>query len=459
MGIETTQRAKQRPPTVAKMLRRQFNHWVRRMFAHLPRDLRHAVYRQMVNCDPDPDSRLSLKIAETAEELQACFRLLHEAYVGEGFMKPHASGLRVTPYHALPTTTTLCAKWDGEVVGTISLVREGVFGFPLQEAFDLTEVRSQPGQLAEVSALAVDRRFRRTGGAILFPLMKFMYQYSGGVFDTRHLLIAVNPNRIELYESLLLFERLPVAEVKSYDFANGAPAVGASLDLEFAPSRFRAAYHDKSARKNLHRYFVDVRMSNIQMPERRYHVTTDPVMTPELLDEFFNRRTRVFDELSDRRRLLLREVYVEERFSRVLPPPRLASDNTRHPADSSEHHATANGTSLRRHPRYPLKCPAVMKPRDPVDNIYKATVIEVSLLGFQARTEAAMAVGSHWHVTVELGAGVVSRMEAVVRRWVRSTSGYYYGFEIQEPDDFWRTCVEALGSSITGADLSAARAA
>ena len=67
---------------------------------------------------------LELKIAQTPQELQECFRLLHDAYVGSGFMKPDPSGLRVTLYHALPTTTTLCAKWNGEVVGTISLIRE-----------------------------------------------------------------------------------------------------------------------------------------------------------------------------------------------------------------------------------------------------------------------------------------------------------------------------------------------
>ena len=37
--------------------------------------------------------------------------------------------------------------------------------------------------------------------------MKFMYQYCRTYFDTRHLVIAVNPNRIEMYESLLLFSQ------------------------------------------------------------------------------------------------------------------------------------------------------------------------------------------------------------------------------------------------------------
>ena len=116
---------------------------LRKVFSFLPRSLRFALYRSFVDCDPKPDQRLILKIAETKEELEACFKLLHDAYVGSGFMQPHPSGMRVTVYHALPTTTTLCAKFDGEVVGTISLIRESVFGFPLQSIFDLNEVREK----------------------------------------------------------------------------------------------------------------------------------------------------------------------------------------------------------------------------------------------------------------------------------------------------------------------------
>ncbi len=47
-------------------------------------------------------------------------------------MTPDPSGMRVTIYHALPTTTTLCAKIGDQVVGTLSLIRESALGVPLQ---------------------------------------------------------------------------------------------------------------------------------------------------------------------------------------------------------------------------------------------------------------------------------------------------------------------------------------
>ena len=81
--------------------------------------------------------------------------------------------------------------------------------------------------------------------------MKFMYEYCTRFFDTRHLVIAVNPRHIEMYESLLFFRRLQEQVVANYDFVNGAPAVGATLDLKAAPGSFARAYGGASASRGI----------------------------------------------------------------------------------------------------------------------------------------------------------------------------------------------------------------
>ncbi len=96
--------------------RRLAHQMMRRTISWLPRGQRFKVFRSFADCNPTPSRRLVLKIAETRTELEECFSLLHDAYVESGFMKPDPSGMRVTIYHALPTTTTLCAKYDGQVV-------------------------------------------------------------------------------------------------------------------------------------------------------------------------------------------------------------------------------------------------------------------------------------------------------------------------------------------------------
>lgn len=416
-----------RPPSSRP--RRPLHQLARAALSRLPRQMRFALFRRMIDCDPAPDPRLQLSIARTSEDLQACFSLLHEAYVSSGFMKPHPSGLRVTPYHALPTTTTLMARYDGAVVGTLTIIREGVFGFPLQSIFDLHAVRARTGRIAEISALAVHPRFRNTGGTILFPLMKFMYEYCTAFFDTRHLVIAVNPNRVELYEALLFFQRLQPQVIDSYGFANGAPAIGATLDLQLAPELFRAAYAGRSQRKDMHRYFTDLALPNIEYPRRPFHTTNDPVMSPALLDEFFNRRTQGFAELDERRRRLLHAIYPEPAWRAVLPAVTGGSDED---------------PSLRRHRRYSLKCPARWKAASGQGAALDIEVIDVSRHGFLARVEQALPDGSHGEAQVELGSGRSTTVEAVAVRRVCTAAGTFHGFRIDLPGTAWRAGIAEL---------------
>ena len=410
---------------------------LRKWFNFLPRESRFAVYRNFVDCDPAPDERLVLKIAETQEELEACFTLLHDAYVGSKFMRPDPSGMRVTIYHALPTTTTLCAKYDGEVVGTLSLIRESVLGFPLQRIFDLTALREKKGNIAEVSALAIDRRFRRTGGTILFPLMKFMYEYCTTFFDTRHLVIAVNPSHIEMYESLLFFKRLTQNVVENYDFVNGAPAIGATLDLSTAPEIFRQHYSSKPPKRNLHAFFTEVKLPNIKLPARRFYTTNDPVLTPQLLDYFFNVRTSVFSQLSDRKKCLLHTIYDLPAYRDVLPA--LSEDSQ-------------DDTARRRHRRFSVRCPARFSIREPdgTENKVSLEIVQLSRYGFQAHARHAVPINVWGEVRIQLGPSEVSRIKVAASR--ESGAGVY-GFRMGEPDLIWRKFVNALYSGSTHADL------
>ncbi|MDC8786186.1 GNAT family N-acetyltransferase [Roseateles koreensis] len=421
-------------------LRKRFHQGLRRAFAILPTEVRFRIYRRMVDCDPAPDQRLVLKIADTEEELADCFKLLHDAYVSSGFMVPDPSGMRVTIYHALPTTTTLCAKYDGKVVGTISMIREGVFGFPLQSVFDLENVRANGGNIAEISALAVHPDFRKTGGAILFPLMKFMHEYCTEFFDTRHLVIAVNPEKIELYEALLFFKRLQANVVDKYDFANGAPAVGATLDLYHASDIFRAAYKGRPTRKNLHRYFFGLKLENIKFPKRRYFTTNDPVMTPALLNHFFNEKSKVFEQMDDRKKSLLWSIYDLVEYRSVLP--------------------MMSGTALqshplRRHQRYSIRCPAKIQMLvDGESKEFALNIIEISLSGFQAEGRGDVPLEASGSAHIVLGKADNSIVKATALRCKVAEGKSFYGFRIEEPDAVWRACVTALEMGQTASDLS-----
>ena len=83
---------------------------LRPLFNKLPARWRFAAYNRAIRCEPAMPEEYVLKLAETREELEACFHLLHEAYVDAGFMEPELSGLRATVYHALPTTPCHCGR-------------------------------------------------------------------------------------------------------------------------------------------------------------------------------------------------------------------------------------------------------------------------------------------------------------------------------------------------------------
>lgn len=268
---------------------------------------------------PAPRSQLTLKIADTKEELEACFAVLHDTYVESGFMKPDPSGMRLSIHHALPTTTTLCAMYDGKVVGTVSLIRENRLGMPLQNAFDLSELHSKGGCIVEVSALAISRMFRKNSGSILLPLMKFVYEFCVTHVNTRHLVIAVNPRHIKHYESLLHFRRLSTRVVESYDFANGAPAIGATLDLLQLAMEQPAGASPHWLSNKFHACLARRERSDHQVSEQRRPAADHCRLTPELLDYFFNRRTRTFANLNELEKALLHSIYDQPEYKVVLP--------------------------------------------------------------------------------------------------------------------------------------------
>ncbi len=385
----------------------------------------------MSTFDFSPDPRLTLKVAETRDELEACFRLLHDAYVEYGYMRPHRSGMRITPYHALPTTTTLCAKYDGEVVGTISLIRDGVFGFPVQRAFDLQGVRLQGGLIAEASALAVAPRFRKSGGKIVFPLIKFKYEYCTRFFGTRHLVVAVHPKHIKFYESLLFLKRLQEKVVDRYDFVNGAPAVAGSVDLHGSARMMRQAYASKPWHRNLATYLLDFELPNIEWPTRGGAGDGTAVMAPELLDHFFNHSSSVLRQMDRRQIALLHSIYHDPAYRSYLPPL----------------HEDERGLSLtRKLARHPLQCPAMLSVRTSLGGIrrFRLDVVDASINGFQARINESVPLRTWGRAKVELGSDQSALITAVAVRQHETDGQRYVAFQVSLPDSPWRALIHDL---------------
>ncbi len=239
-----------------------------------------------------------------------------------------------------------------------------------------------------------------------------------------------------MYESVMLFRRLQAQAVENYDFVNGAPAVGATLDLAQAPEAYRLAYAGRRPERDLHHYFTQVSLPNIRFPQRPYYTTNDPVMSPELLDRFFNRQTRGFEQLNQRQRRLLRAIYPEASYRAVLPEV-----------------SASSRTEVRQHRRFSLKCPATWhidgEATQGGSEAMPLEVIDASREGFLARSATPLSRTTCGSVQVNFSEGRHAQAQAVVVRRLDMEGGSFHGFKITAPSPVWDECIAELEAQDT----------
>ncbi|MFL5813128.1 MAG: N-acyl amino acid synthase FeeM domain-containing protein [Bdellovibrionia bacterium] len=389
----------------------------------------------MIRLNRNPSPRLRFKLAQTQDELAAAFKLLHDAYVAEKYMSPHPSGMRVTKYHALPSTSTLIALWDDQVVGTLSLVRDGSFGLPSDAIFDLATYRSVGTRLVEVSGLAVNRQFSHMRGEILFPLLKFMHEYCVRCFGADCLIISVNPSWIDFYEALLGFSRIKEEKIDHYSFVNGAPAVGGILDLRAAPAWYANQYGGRPETTNLYDYFCNFQIPTFEFPNRTYAKISDPVMTPELLDHFFNQKTQTFSQFSDFERHIIHQLYDSDEYRKYLPKPS----------------ATEPVREIRRSKRFDVECAGRVLMQEHGLAPIAMTVKNVADNSFGAVVERGLRLNQVYNVQIAMGNFEVFSFRA---QPVRKVSNGYYGFRILNATGAWREFISTLNSELIGTEGS-----
>lgn len=256
----------------------------------------------------------SVSVANTKEELEAAYVLLHRCYVDQKLMSPHSSGLRCNVFSFLPESTTIIAKYRGEVVGTVTLIKDSPLGLPSDKDFqeENDRYRQQQFRLVEVSALSVGPSFRGSSHTVSLLLMKFLYNYSIQYMDCSRMVCTVHPRAETFYKALWHFERN--GKEVSYGFVQGALAVHLSMDMNDQKKyEIVASYGSTDINKNL-ALFVLANDKRFAYPSRVDGQVLDPVMTPDLLRYFFTERARFVDEFPLKDLHLIFSLY-SEKFS------------------------------------------------------------------------------------------------------------------------------------------------
>lgn len=269
-----------------------------------------------------PSPSLEIKIAETEQEFESAYRLVHDSYVKAGYMDPDSTGLRILPQNLLPQNATIIAKWDGEVVGTLSLIRDNPLGLPMESIFDVTERRRTGKRLAEVSSLSVDSRFRGQVNNVLFPMFRFGIQYARHCFGVHEFVVATTPALGDTYEGLMCFEKLK-AKPRAYGSVKDTVAVGLYLNFETSDERWKKAFAHRPVSANFHKYWTEIpNDQGHQMPKRLYNTAFGPGMTPELLSNFFFEKGQLGGKLTYGEMRVLFDAYPQFEFQKVLLPYR-----------------------------------------------------------------------------------------------------------------------------------------
>ena len=174
---------------------------------------------------------IQVSLARTESDFCGAFRLLYNSYLRAGLVEENAIEMRLTPYHLLPSTEVLVAKYQAEVVSTLTMVTDSKLGLPIESMYasQIAELRSKGLRVAEMGSLA-DRRHSPVRFASVFADMARMVVQVAESREIDALVLASHPRHARLYERTLGFEQ--IGELTSCPYAQGKPAVALLLQFD-----------------------------------------------------------------------------------------------------------------------------------------------------------------------------------------------------------------------------------
>jgi hypothetical protein len=398
------------------------NWMLEKLLPYLPKDLVRQQLRKSLFVPTELDPRLTIQIAESREDFTGAFELAHQVYSDAHMIESDPSGLHVTPHHSLPFTKTVVAKWEGQVVGCITLAPDSQFGLPISSSFDLSELRRSDRRIVEAFGLAIRPDMASNFQDVILPLFKFVYHLLERYYRTDYLVVAVHPQYLPFCEGVLLLS--PMTNQKWHD-ANqnpGQPLVGTYLNVKIYKLGLAAQYKGVPAAQNP-LTFLGQSFANLKLPNLETFSVTQPSMTPETLDYFFNKRTNIFARLHGDKLNTIASLYNLDLYAYVLPQ----SDVNR------------RSEMIAREPRFHAELQGRVVTLD--GQMQPLKIHDVSLSGFKATCQQKVTFGEAANVTVAIGEYDIVDIKAIP---VRQGPDGSYGFQISECQAGWKFFIEML---------------
>jgi len=363
---------------------------------------------------------IHLKIARNKSELEQAYAILHDSYVAQGYMEPHISEIRVTYYNALPQTSTIVAMIEDKVVGTITVINNDSLILPIERELDRVEYKTPAFRMAQVLDFAILDEYKFSN--INFLLMKYTYEYCKKYLNVDSIQMAVPPKKAHFYENVLGFSGL---NQSFYDSSlQGLPFKALRLNLQDGYDYLAIQHGKKPQSKNLFFYFTKFDFKQFfDFPERKYYSANDPVMTPDILDHFFNYKTSILSQLSPDQSDYIRYLYDSPEYNEVIP----------HVLTSISY------LNLRRGKRFPVNCMGKITG----ENEIEIKINNVSPNGFSAHLDKSelLVLNEIFDINVRISDYEVSSIKAKV---VWKKSHLEYGFCLIKSSTNWNSFLEHL---------------
>ena len=243
---------------------------LRKLVQFLPKSMRGKLIRNyLINIPTYFDDEITIKLAEKHEELDAAFKLVYEAYLHEGLIQEDNTQRRYSLFHLLPSTNTVVAIKEGEVIGTFSLILEEEEGIlPLDKDFDTRSYKKHGRRIGEVIGLAIKPNFRGGKSGLLFMLMKYLYQFSIDYLKVDIIQIATAPSRKLLYEDVLMFNAVDNGKIINDPWVNNRQMTGYYLDLINAKDHYFRTLKNERQGIKLYDFFVNEKLHQFIFPDK-----------------------------------------------------------------------------------------------------------------------------------------------------------------------------------------------
>ncbi len=336
--------------------------------------------------------RIFLQLAQTKNQHEQALRLLKSTY-----REDSKDEIWLTKYHALPSTNTVIALDGEEVVGAISIFGESPFRLPCQQKVDLTAFQSSlGGRLAEISSPGLKNPQQIE---LVYALHHFVNCF--GATYCHYDACVVTPDKAwkTIYEKELGYQPFPTGNGKILFFRN--------------------ARESEDFRKKIHEHQVEY-----FFPEKKFFLVAHQSMDADTLNYLFNKKTKLFETLSDLELRMLKNIYDHGDFAAVLPDRKLSLPFKKEP----------------KHRRFPMNCEGYLCREN--GKKVQLQVLDVSREGIKIQTEDPISRSGTFPLTIS--GGVMKQAEVIAEVVWSDDVAQMYGLTVKSGCKQWNQLVEYL---------------